>query len=141
MRSVFWTAVALLIGSLALAAQAPTTGITRLVEYDLSRFPARTGLYVKHLASGEEIAVRADEAFSSASVIKIPIMVRAYQLAEAGTLDLDERTLVLAQWVDSPSQNIRQAIRAVLALLSEGWTQHPDVIAVIQPMFPCGVGP
>ena len=57
------------------------------------------------------------------------------------SLELDDRVEVLAQWVDSPSPNIRQAIRAVLALLSEGWTQHPDVIEVIRPMFPCGVGP
>ncbi len=56
-------------------------------------------------------------------------------------LDLADRTTVLAQWIDNPSPNIRQAIRAVLALLSEGWTQHPDVITVIRPMFPCGVGP
>ena len=55
-------------------------------------------------------------------------------------LDLADRTAVLAEWVDNPSSNIRQAIRAVLALLSEGWTQHPDVIEVIRPMFPCGVG-
>lgn len=62
-------------------------------------------------------------------------------LARFRNLDLADRTVVLAQWIDNPSPNIRQAIRAVLALLSEGWTQHPDVIEVIRPMFPCGVGP
>ena len=91
MRSVFWAGVAVLAVSLAPAAQAPTTGITRVVESALQGFPAATGLYVKHLTTGEEIAVRADDAFSSASVIKIPIMVRAYQMAEAKTLDLRER--------------------------------------------------
>jgi len=67
------------------------TGLGRLLEGELSRFPARAGVYVKHLPTGEEAGVRADEAFSSASVIKIPIMVRAFQLAEEKKLDLDER--------------------------------------------------
>ena len=74
-----------------LAAEDPKSNLTKLLEGELSRFPARTGLYVKHLATGEEAGVRADEAFSSASVIKVPILVRAFQLAEEKKLDLDER--------------------------------------------------
>src|SRR5262249_34612203 len=73
------------------AAEPATNGLTRLLESELARFPARAGVYVKHLTTGEEAAVRADEAFSSASVIKIPIMVRAFLLAEAKQLSLDER--------------------------------------------------
>ena len=76
------------------AAQAPKSEITKLVEAELAAFPAKTGVYVKHLVTGEEIAVRADEAFSSASVIKIPILVRAFQMAEAKTLDLRERVAI-----------------------------------------------
>lgn len=57
------------------------------------------------------------------------------------TLSLEERTSALQAWVDSPSANIRQATRALLALLSEGWTQHPDVVAYLTPEFSCGVGP
>ena len=92
MRRTLWTSTLIVVAALTLAAQTPTMGLTRLLEAELDRFPARTGVYVKHLTTGEEAAVRADEAFSSASVIKIPIMVRAFQLAEAKTLNLDERT-------------------------------------------------
>src|SRR5437773_1334041 len=77
--------------SVAPATQAPATGLTRILESELARFPARAGVYVKHLTTGEEASVRADEAFSSASVIKIPIMVRAFQLAEENQLALDTR--------------------------------------------------
>src|SRR6266480_4413339 len=70
------------------------TGLTRLLEAELGRFPAKAGVYVKNLPTGEEAAVRADEAFSSASVIKIPIMVRAFLLAEEKKLDLDERVTI-----------------------------------------------
>ena len=48
-------------------------------------------MYLKHLKTGEEARSRADESFNSQSVIKVPIMVRAFQLAEERQLDLDER--------------------------------------------------
>lgn len=73
------------------AAQTATTPLTRAIEAELERLPARTGVYLKHLKTGAEVAIRADESFNSQSVVKIPIMVRAFQLAEAGKLNLDER--------------------------------------------------
>ncbi len=79
------------------SAQSPPGGLTRLLESELARFPARTGIYVKHLPSGEEAAVRADQPFSSASVIKLPIMIRAFQLADAKSLDLSERVEIRRQ--------------------------------------------
>lgn len=77
-----------------LSAHAPTGGLTRLLESQLADFPARTGLYVKHLGTGEEAWVRGDESFSSASVIKLAILVRAFQLADAKSLDLNERVTI-----------------------------------------------
>ena len=67
------------------------SGLQRLLEAELSRFPAKAGIYVKHLTTGETAAVRGDETFNSASVIKIPIMVLAYQLADQGKVKLDAR--------------------------------------------------
>ena len=72
-------------------AQAAKSGLTRLLESELSRFPAKSGVYVKNLRTGEEAMVNADQAFSSASVIKVPIMIRAFQLADQKKLNLDER--------------------------------------------------
>jgi beta-lactamase class A len=66
-------------------------GLQRLLDAELARFPGRAGLWVKHLTSGEEAGVRADETFNSASVIKLPVLVMAYQLADRGALSLDER--------------------------------------------------
>ena len=73
------------------AAQPTTSGLTRLLESELARMPARTGVYVKHLTTGEEAAVRADEPFSSASVIKLTILVRAFQLVDQGKIRLTDR--------------------------------------------------
>jgi len=93
-RSVRLIPIAIASASALLIAQAPAANLARLLEAELDRFPARAGVYVKHLTTGEEAAVRADEAFSSASVIKIPIMVRAFLLAEEKKLDLDERVTI-----------------------------------------------
>jgi beta-lactamase class A len=52
---------------------------------------AQTALYARHLASRQEIAIRADEPVNPLSTIKIAIMVCAYRDADAGLFDLDER--------------------------------------------------
>jgi beta-lactamase class A len=72
----------------------PPGGLQRLLEAELARFPGRAGVWVKHLATGEEAGVRANETFNSASVIKLPVLVLAYQLAEQGKLSLDERLTI-----------------------------------------------
>ena len=89
-------AIAFIVGISSGVANAQTatttaTPLTTVLESELEQFPARTGVYLKHLVTGEEAAVRADDSFNSQSVIKIPIMVRAFQLAEQGQLRLDER--------------------------------------------------
>src|ERR1700722_9985920 len=70
------------------------SGLTRLLEGELSRFPAKAGIYVKHMSTGEEAGVRPDVQFNSASVIKIPVMIIAYQMADQKKLDLDERITI-----------------------------------------------
>ena len=73
------------------AAAADAAGLAARVTARLDALPARTSLYARHLPTGREIAIRADEPMNALSVIKIPVMVLAYRDAEAGTLDLDER--------------------------------------------------
>ena len=71
-----------------------TSGLQRLLDAELARFPARAGVWVKHLKTGEEAAFHADSAFNSASVIKLPVMTLAFELAEKGTLSLAERITI-----------------------------------------------
>ncbi len=49
----------------------PGSGLQRLLDAELARFPGKAGVWVKHLATGEEAGVRVDEMFNSASVIKV----------------------------------------------------------------------
>jgi len=69
-------------------------GLQRLLDGELARFPARAGVWVKHLKTGEEASVQADRAFNSASVIKLPVMTLAFELADKGTLSLAERITI-----------------------------------------------
>ncbi len=74
----------------ALAAESP---IERLrLQIDEAIKPARgdVGVAIRHLESGIEIAVRADEAFPMASTFKLPILVELYAQERAGRVTLDE---------------------------------------------------
>jgi beta-lactamase class A len=86
--------------SFALASQAgaqvSTSGLQHLLDAELARFPGRAGIWVKHLTTGDSAAVRADEAFNSASVIKIPILTLAFEMADRGTLSLADRVTITA---------------------------------------------
>jgi len=47
-------------------------------------FPGDMAIYLKHLGSGDEIALDADSVYETFSVIKIPIMAEVLRQAEAG---------------------------------------------------------
>lgn len=52
---------------------------------------AEMGVCVRHLESGEEIAIDADRAFPLASVFKIPVLVEAFRQLHAGRFRMEER--------------------------------------------------
>lgn len=58
----------------------------RLVEL-ADAFDGRAGLYVRHLDTGQEIVVDADSLFPTASMIKVPIMLKVFDRIAAGELD------------------------------------------------------
>ena len=59
-----------------------------------SEFPGKAGIWVKHLTTNETAGVRDGEIFNSASVIKIPVLVLAFQMADKGAINLDERITI-----------------------------------------------
>jgi len=68
--------------------------LNRLLTTAASAFPGNAGIWVKHLTTGETAGVRDAELLNSASVIKIPVMVLAFQMAERGEIKLDERITI-----------------------------------------------
>jgi beta-lactamase class A len=90
--------IAVLAASATLAAGQPSGGnLQKLLDAELARFPARAGVWVKHLTTGEEAAVHADDTFNSASVIKLPVLLLAFQMVEKGQLSLSERMTIRAE--------------------------------------------
>jgi beta-lactamase class A len=81
------------VAATALVAQSPTP-LHTLLTRSAADFPGKAGIWVKHLTTGETAGVRDAETFNSASVIKIPVMVQAFQMAERGELKLDERITI-----------------------------------------------
>jgi beta-lactamase class A len=65
--------------------------LTDSIDQILAGLDARWALYAKHLATRQEVAIHPDEPVNPLSVIKLPIMVRAYRDADEGLFDLDER--------------------------------------------------
>ena len=102
LRSIVATVVTFMAAppqlAVAQGAQPPVVaeGLQRLLTAELARFPGKAGVWVRHLTTGEAAGVRADEVFNSASVIKIPVLVMAMQLADNGTLSLSERITIAA---------------------------------------------
>ena len=86
------TVLAVRLGS----AQQPRSGsgLQRLLDAELARFPGKAGVWVKHLTTGEEAAVHADDAFNSASVIKLAVMTLAFEMADKGQLSLSDRVTI-----------------------------------------------
>ncbi len=78
------------------AQQPANPGLQHILEAELARFPGKAGIWVKHLTLGEEAAVHADDSFNSASVIKLPVLVLAMQMAERSELSLAERITINA---------------------------------------------
>ena len=91
MRYALTVCLSILAAAFLLAQPGP---LERLLAGELARMPAKAGIYVKHLTTGEEAAINADTRFNSASVIKIPVMVMAFQMADKGTLNLDSRMTI-----------------------------------------------
>jgi beta-lactamase class A len=75
------------------------------IERELATFPGTGGVAAKHLGTGEEIRVNADEQTATASTIKVPILIELFRQVEAGEVDLQQR-LVLTDEVRTPGSGI-----------------------------------
>lgn len=56
-------------------------------------FRGDVGIYVRHLQTGEEVSIMADTLFPTASLVKIPILLKTFDRIERGELD-EHQTLV-----------------------------------------------
>lgn len=102
MRSLLFTLTALLT-ALPLAAQRPWPALHRDAKLEAAltalarEVDGDVGIYVRHLRSGRGVAIRADELFPTASMIKVPILVTTFDQIARGNLRYD----TVMTWADS----------------------------------------
>ena len=74
---------------------ADTAALRRTLDGIAKAHHGVVGYSVMNLDTGEQLALRADETFSTASLIKVPILVTLYDLADKKQLSLDDPLTVL----------------------------------------------
>ena len=125
MKRILWSVALILSGAFAPPALA---GDTKKLEQELARirqkFPGEMAVYMKNLATGEEIALDADRVYETFSVIKVPIMAEILRQAEAGKFSLSDRITLKAADARWPSgvlytmePGLQPTIRDLLTLM------------------------
>ena len=85
------------------ALEAKLAALAREVDGDV-------GIYVRHLRTGRTAALRADETFPTASMVKVPILVGLFDAFRAGRLD-PQRTLVFRDSLVYPGADLVAKLR------------------------------
>lgn len=92
-RRVLTSAIALCIATFCLAhppAQAADDDLAAKLQSIIAMHDGEVAVAVKHLPSGKEFRHQADKPMPTASLIKLPIMVAAYEAIDRGELQLDQ---------------------------------------------------
>src|SRR2546426_7975629 len=93
MQRVFRLGLAvLLVAVMQLAARAadPIDRLRTHITQAMTEARGRMGVAIKHLESGAEVTVNADEKFPMASTFKLPVLVTLYDKARKGQVKWDE---------------------------------------------------
>jgi len=64
-----------------------------------------------------------------------------FHLVGYRNLPLATRQRILRAWMHHPEYLFRSAVAGLMALISMGYTTHPEVARQISPWFGCGYGP
>ena len=73
------------------APERPDPVLQRRIEALAAGFHGTVGIYARHLRTGRTGALRADEVYPTASMIKVPILLTLFDQVEAGKVDLNAR--------------------------------------------------
>jgi beta-lactamase class A len=76
-------------------ARADTAALHRTLDSLAGAHRGIVGYAVHNIDTGEHLELRGDETFSTASLIKVPVLVTLYDLVEKGDIALDDRITVL----------------------------------------------
>jgi beta-lactamase class A len=104
MKVLLLAGLALGMASAQTAAPAPG-GLDQRIQAGIGSFPGQVSIYAKNLESGASYSLRGDDPVSTASTIKLPIMVELFSEAGEGKLDWNQK-LELTDAVKVPGSGI-----------------------------------
>lgn len=101
-------------------------------------FRGDVGLYVRHLSSGNEAGINADTLFPTASMIKVPILLKTFDLIERGYLGYDQKLVyrdsllyegvdILGSFKDGEEILLRKVVMLMITMSDNTaslWLQH-----------------
>lgn len=89
----------------------------------------------------DELLSHMDETKASLLKVLMQVLDDTTLLSEGSAfrhLPLSTRMERLRGWMTSKNSLFRSAVSGLIVLMGMGWSTHPDVVAVIGPMFRCG---
>jgi beta-lactamase class A len=129
-RALPWLLLFAAASAWAQPAERPDPYLLDKLQPLIQGFGGTVGLYVRHLPSGRAAAVRADEVFPTASLIKAPILASLFDRIERGELDY-HRVLTFRIAERSPTGGVLNAFKdgetvdvALLATLMIGFSDN-----------------
>jgi beta-lactamase class A len=78
------------VGAAAQPGNVEDETLRAILESRIDNFDGQVGLYVRHLSTGRMVSINADTLFPTASMIKIPILIKTFDAIERGDLDYDQ---------------------------------------------------
>jgi beta-lactamase class A len=106
--------------------------VTDRVQALVDRLDGRAGVHVRHLGTGAEISISADDVFPAACIIKVPILMALFQRVADGDLDWNERLTMTEDRVyglDQVVDRIRPGTEMDLSELVHHMVSLSDVAA------------
>ncbi|MCS4436854.1 serine hydrolase [Aquiflexum gelatinilyticum] len=90
MRLLYFLAVFLFLSPFTFAQK---QSLQQVLEKETAGFRGDVGIYVLHLKTGEEAAIKADTIFPTASIVKVPILVGVMDKIEKGELAYHQKMI------------------------------------------------
>lgn len=93
------------------ASKPDVINLTHDLEALIDLFHGDAGLYAKNLKTGQEISIKADSLFPTASMVKVPIMLTLFNRIHQGDLDYDSTLMWLPEVVNYPPGGILSSFK------------------------------
>lgn len=121
---------------------APTARVDAVLQARLEAlvqdFRGDVGIYVRHLSTGRTAAVRADTLFPTASMIKVPILIKTFDAIEQGALAYDQELVyrdsllyegedILGSFKDGEAITLSKVVMLMITMSDNTaslWLQH-----------------